>query len=297
MSISTQLSLQLIRRSFGAWVEDSAASMGAAIAYYTAFSIAPLLLIVITIAGIFFGREAAEGALLTELQGLVGQNGALAVQAILRGAQDPAGGAISLFAGVGTLVLGATSVFAELQNDLDRIWKAHPARSSGLWNFIHTRLLSFGIILGLGFLLAVSLVLSAAVAAMGSIFGSVLGNEEVLLQVINALVSFGITTVLFAMIYKLLPSAKVEWRDVWTGALVTSLLFSIGKFLISLYIGKAAISSSFGAAGAFVVLMVWIYYSAQIFLLGAEFTAQFARIHGSRSIRGRSPSGRGLVRR
>ena len=273
----------LAKRAANGWVDDKASSMGAAIAYYSILSLAPLLLIVITVAGLIFGEEAARGALFGELSELLGDNGAAAVQAILKSASGLSGGIVSIAVGVLTLFIGATTVFAELQSDLDRIWKVPAPKGGGAMRFVRTRLLSFGVIIGVGFLLIVSLVASAAIAAVGHIWDRWLIGAETLLQVLNFAVGFGVITALFALIYKLLPSVRIPWSDVWTGSAATSLLFAIGKFLIGLYLGKAAISSSFGAAGTLVVVIVWVYYSAQIFLFGAEFTYQYALTHGSRS--------------
>jgi membrane protein len=273
---------QLVKLSVNNWIDDGASSMGAALAYYTVFSLAPLLLMVIAVAGLFFGQEIAQGALMQEFDALIGSNGAQAIQAILKSAQNWEGGVISMVVSAITLFIGATTVFAELQRDLDLIWKAEKkAVPGGVWGFVRTRLLSFGLILGVGFLLIVSLALSAGIAALSTVWGDWLKNLETLLQIVNFAVSFAVITALFALIYKVLPNARIGWGDVWMGATVTSLLFSLGKFAIGLYIGKSAISSSFGAAGAFVVLIAWIYYSAQIFLLGAEFTYVYTCTRGS----------------
>ena len=270
----------LVRETAVAWSEDYAPSMGAALSYYSLFSIAPLLLIVIGIAGAAFGEEAARGAIFGQLQGLIGADSAKAVEAMLQAADKPKQGLVSTIIGVAILVLGAMTVFGELQNALDRIWRA-PARTqtSGLWNLLRTRLLSFGMILGVAFLLMVSLVLSAALAALGKWWGPAFG---VLAHGVDILVSFGLVTVVFALIYRFIPRVHVAWHDVWLGAAVTSLLFAIGKFLIGLYLGKASVASTFGAAGSLVVLMIWVYYSAQIFLFGAEFTWVYAHRLGSR---------------
>lgn len=276
----TRRYLTLLKRTASAWSEDYAPSMGAALSYYSLFSIAPLLLIVIAIAGFAFGDEAARGAIFGQLQGLMGADSAMAVQAMLEAANRPKQGLISAIIGVAVLLVGATTVFGELQNDLDRIWRA-PARAqaSGLWNLLRTRLLSFGMILGLAFLLMVSLVLSAALAALGKWWGPAFG---VLAHTVDVLLSFALVTVVFALIYRFIPRVQVAWHDVWLGAAVTSLLFAVGKFLIGLYLGQASIASTFGAAGSLVVLMVWVYYSAQIFLFGAEFTWVYAHELGSR---------------
>jgi membrane protein len=274
----------LIKASVSAWSEDYAPSMGAAIAYYTLFSIAPLLVIVIAIAGVLFGAEAAQNEIVAQLQGLIGQEGATAVQGLLKSTSKPTQGVISTILGVVTLVIGATSVFGELQSALDRIWEVPAAKQrNGIWSLLRQRLLSFGMVLVLGLLLLVSLVLSAALAALGKWWAGFFSEWEMLLQVVNFIVSFAIITGLFAAIYKLMPRADIAWYDVWIGAIVTALLFTVGKSLIGLYLGKSAVTSGFGAAGSLVVLLIWVYYSAQIFLLGAEFTWVYAHAGGSRS--------------
>jgi membrane protein len=280
----------LIKMSVVSWKKDYAASMGGALAYYTLFSIAPVLIIVIAVAGFFLGPEAARGEIVTQLRGLLGDEGATAVQGLLESASQPEEGLIATVTGLVLLLVGATTVFAELQTDLNRIWRAPAPRSvSGIWALLRARLLSFSMVLVLAFLLLVSLVVSAALAALGKWWGGWLEGWAVLLEVLNFLVSLATTTALFAMIYKLLPQADIAWRDVWVGAVVTALLFAIGKFLIGLYIGRSGIASGFGAAGSFVVLLVWVYYSTQIFLLGAEFTWVYAHERGSR--RGRKRPG------
>jgi len=260
---------QFARQAVNGWLDDRAASMGAALAYYTAFSLAPLLIIAIAIAGLFFGRDAAQEALLAQLQGLLGEAGGAAVEDILKSTSDFGSGTVELIVGVGALLLGATTAFVELQDDLDRIWKAEPRAGSGIVNLVRSRLLSFGMVLFVGFLLTVSLAVSAAVSALGR---AMFAEMEIVLQAITFLLSFAIVTALFAMIYKVLPNVKIDWENVWLGAAITALLFEVGKFLIGLYIGKSSVVASFGAAGPFVVVMLWIYYSTQIFLLGAEFT-------------------------
>jgi membrane protein len=282
----------LIKTSFVSWRQDYAASMGAALAYYTLFSIAPVLIIVIAVAGFFLGPEAARGEIVAQLQGLLGDDGAAAVQGLLESASQPEEGLLATLSGIVLLVIGATTVFAELQSDLDRIWRAPAVKKvGGLFALLRARLLSFGMILAIAFLLLVSLVISAALAALGRWWGGWFGSWALLLEALNFVVSFTITTGLFAIIYKFLPRADITWRDVWVGAAVTALLFAIGKFLIGLYIGRSGISSGFGAAGSFVVLLVWVYYSTQIFLLGAEFTWVYAHEQGSRrgQLRPRAP--------
>jgi membrane protein len=273
---------QLVKGAGEAWIDDYAPSMGAALAYYTVFSLAPLLLMVISIAGLVFGQEAARGEIFGQLAGLMGADTAKAIEGVLASLNKPAHGITGTTLGVALLLIGATSVFGELQDALDRIWRAPVReRSAGWWNLLRTRLLSFGMILGVAFLLMVSLVLGAVISALGKWWGGVFGDWEVLAQVVNLLVGFLLTTVVFAMIYKLMPRVQVRWQDVLLGALVTSVLFTAGKFLIGLYIGKSGIASGYGAAGSLIVVFVWVYYSAQIFLVGAEFTWVYARVFGS----------------
>ena len=282
--LTPQALVQIIKESASAWVEDRAASMGAALAFYSAFSLAPLLIIAIAIAGLAFGEEAARGAITSQLSGLMGTQGASAVQTMLTASKNqPEHGILASIIAVFTLWLGATSVFVELQDDLDRIWRAKPSLDSGVINFIRTRLLSFGMILGIGFLLLVSLIVSSLLAAFTESWGHFLPSTTFLLYLINFIISFVVTTVLFAMIYKLLPNVEIDWHDVWIGSAVTALLFNIGRAAIGLYLGQSATASTYGAAGAFVVLLLWLYYSAQIFLLGAEFTWIYANRFGSRA--------------
>jgi len=265
------------------WMDDYAQSMGAALAFYTMFSIAPLLLIVISIAGAVFGEDAARGEIFEQLDELLGSHGAAAVQGLLDSAVKTTGSVLATVFGSALLFIGATSVFAELQDALDRIWRA-PQRGgpSGLWRFVRARLLSFGMILGIGFLLIVSLALSAALSAFGHWWDpqhrgwiSVANAIEIGLSVVSL-------TVVFAMIYKTMPRARVDWRDVWVGAAVTSMLFLAGKLLIGVYIGRSGVSTAFGAAASLVVVLLWVYYSAQIFLFGAEFTWAYCHKFGSR---------------
>jgi len=273
---------ELVRKAVSAWIDDGAQSMGAALAYYTVFSIAPLLIIVIAVAGFVFDREAVQGEIAAQLQSLIGSDGAIAVQGLVKSASEPAHGIIATLTSIVLLIVGSTSVFAELQSSLDRIWRVPATKVSGVWNLLRARLLSFAMILALGFMLLVSLVVSATVAAFGARWGNMVGGQEMLLQISNIVISLGLSTGLFAMIYKVMPRAKIAWRDVWIGAFVTAVLFEIGKFLVGLYLGKSGVASGFGAAGSLVVLLIWVYYSAQIFLLGAEFTWVNAQEHASR---------------
>ncbi len=273
---------RLVRSAVSAWVDDYAASMGAALAFYTLFSIAPLLLIVISVAGLVFGQDAARGEIFAQLSGMLGDDSAKAVESMLQGLNRPEAGIISTIVGVALLVVGATTVFAELQDAMDRIWRAPTRPKGGLWALIRARLLSLGMVMGIGFLLMVSLVLSAGLSALGKWWGPWLGEQAFLAQAINLVISFALVTAMFAMIYKVIPRVKIAWRDVWVGAALTALLFTVGKFLIGLYIGRSGVASPFGAAGSLVVLLLWVYYSAQIFLLGAEFTWVYSHQHASR---------------
>src|SRR5687768_11796359 len=279
---------RLFKMAVTAWSNDYAPSMGAALSYYTLFSIAPLLLIVIAVAGWFFGDNAARGEITSGLQGLMGEEGAKAVEDMVANASQPKEGIIATVVGVFVLILGATTVFGELQNSLDRIWRAPAREAGGVWKLLRSRLLSLGMILGIAFLLMVSLVLDTVLQSLSKMWGT--DGWQVLAQALNFVVGFALTTTVFALIYKLMPRAKIEWHDVWVGAAVTAVLFTVGKFLISLYIGRSAVASSFGAAGSLVVVMIWVYYSAQIFLLGAEFTWVYAHSHGSRRGKPRQPT-------
>jgi membrane protein len=273
----------LTKQSMSSWSEDYAPSMGAALSYYTLFSIAPLLIIVIAVAGIFFGADAVSGVIFAQLQSLMGEEAAEAIQDMLATSSDAKTGGIATIISVVGLAIGATTVFNELQSDLDRIWRAPVReRSSGIWTLLRTRLLSFGMILAVAFLLTVSLVTSAALATLGKWWDAWFGAWESLAYALDIVINLGLLTLIFALIYKMIPRVHVAWRDVWVGAGVTSALFVLGKFLIGLYIGKSDMTSSFGAAGSMVLVMVWVYWSAQIFLFGAEFTWVYANLYGSR---------------
>ena len=271
----------LARETLKSWSDDYASSMGAALAYYTMFSIAPLLLIVISVAGLFFGEQAARGEILDQLEGLMGADGAHAVQSLLTSVNQPKAGILATLFGLGALVVGATTVIGELQNSLDRIWRA-PRREehTGIFKWFRTRLVSLGMIMGIGFLLMVSLVASALLATVQRWFGRYV-DLGAAASLFDFALSFCFITVAFAMIYKLMPRVRVEWRDVGIGSVVTSLLFTVGKMAIGVYIGRSAVASTFGAAASLVAMVVWVYWSAQIFLLGAEFTWVYARRCGS----------------
>jgi len=272
---------RLLRDASSAWVDDYASSMGAALAYYTVFSIAPLLLIVISVAGLVFGEQAARGEIMGQLSSLLGKDNAGAVESVLQGLNRPKAGLLATLVGLGVLLVGATTVFAELQSAMNRIWRTPAPVARGLWQVVRSRLLSVGMVLGIGFLLMVSLVVSAGLAALGRWWGPWFEQVAMLGEAINLVVSLALMAVLFAMIYKWMPRVKLAWRDVWIGAALTALLFTVGKTLIGVYIGRSGVASPFGAAASLVVLLLWVYYSAQIFLLGAEITWVFAGRHGS----------------
>jgi membrane protein len=263
------------------WVNDRASRKGAALAFYTVFSLAPILILSIAIAGLFFGKEAARGEIFSQVKDLLGTDAAAAIQAMIQSASQPGAGVIATVIGLITLCIGATTALAELKDGLDQIWNAPPERTSGFWSFVRKRVLSVGLILSLGFLLLVSLVFSALVTALARSWGPA-DATGIVLQAVNFLFSFALVTLLFAMIYKILPSVHIAWKDVAIGSIITAALFSVGKALIGLYLGNSGVASSYGAAGSVILVLVWVYYSAQIFLLGAEFTKVYAHRYGSR---------------
>ncbi len=271
----------LVKESAQEWQKDGALDLGAALAYYAIFSLAPLLLVVIGVAGLVWGREAVQGQLVSQLRGLVGEQGGQAIQTMIANAGKHSSGVLATIVGVVTILFGATGVFVQLQTSLDRIWNVEPKPGGGIWGFIKTRILSFGMVLGIGFLLLISLVATTAVSAVGAWATGLLPAAKVLLEGATFLVSFALITLLFAMIFKVLPDARIDWRDVWIGAAVTALLFTIGKFLIGLYLAKSSVASAYGAAGSLVIVLLWIYYSSQILFLGAEFTQVYASHNGT----------------
>ena len=279
--MQTKRIFRLVKETFKEWQEDNVPLLAAALAYYTLFSLAPLLIIAIAIAGAFFGEAAAQRDIAGQIQGMVGKDGAEAIQAMIQNAHKPsAGGAIATIFGVVTLILGASGVFGQLQTALNTIWEVKPKPGRGLKSFLKSRFLSFAMVIVIGFLLLVSLVLSAILAGISSFFGTFLPALTALGVVLNFALSFGVTTVLFAAIYKFLPDVKVPWSNLWVGAAVTSLLFSIGRFLIGLYLGNSAVGSTYGAAGSLIVILIWVFYSAQILLIGAEFTQVYSKYRG-----------------
>jgi membrane protein len=279
----------LLKLTYQGWKEDKASRLSAALAYYTIFSLAPMLLIIIAVTGFFFGqRDIVQSQVLNQIEGLVGAEGREFVSGLLTSASNPAKGIFATIVGIITLLFGALGVFNELHNALNTIWEVKEEETKGflesIKKVIFSRLLSFSMLLGIGFLLLVSLVISAALSAVQETVGNAIPVSEILLQIVNLVISVGVITVLFALIFKFLPDAEIAWRDVWLGAFVTALLFSLGKFLIGLYLGNSAIASSFGAAGSLVLLLLWIYYSAQILLFGAEFTQVYANQFGSKIV-------------
>jgi membrane protein len=273
----------VLKDTVSEWIRHNASSLGAALSFYTLFSIAPILVIAMAVAGSIFGPHVAEARVLEQMRGLLGEAGAAAMQSLLSSAHQSGLKGVAAATGVVTLLVGATSVFGELQNTLDHIWKSPQKDSVAWWRILRSRILSVGLILGVGFLLMVSLLISAALAALGAWFGTFMVQWSVVLPAVDLVLSLGLTTVLFAMIYKYVPREDIAWGDVWIGGLVTACLFSAGKLLIGLYLGRSSLSSAYGAAGSIMVLLLWIYYSAQIFLLGAEFTHVFTYALGSRS--------------
>ena len=272
----------IAKRAALAWWYDNVSRLGASLSYYTLFSLAPMLVIAIAIAGFVFGAEAARGEIVSQIQGLVGREGARAVQAMLQGAAKRSSGIVATIVGLVTLVVGATGVFLELQTALNGIWRVKPKPSAGIMDVLRQRLISFGLVVGVGFLLLVSLLVSAALAALGKFLGSYMPGYAVLGQALNVLLSLAVITLLFAMIYKVLPDVELAWRDVWVGGLVTAGLFSIGKLVIGLYLGTSSTTSTYGAAASVIVLLLWVYYSSQIVLLGAEFTRAYVDRCGRR---------------
>lgn len=280
----------LLEATCSEWSKDKVPRMGAALAYYTIFSLAPLLIIATAIAGLAFGAQAAQGHITGRIQGLIGRDGASAVQAMIQLAHKPAHSTIASMIGVLALLLGASWVFSEMQDALNSIWHVNPDAKgglckSGVWKLVKARLLSCGMVLGIGFLLLVSLLLSAVLATLAKYLGSVLPIPTAVLQSVDFLFSVLSITVLFAIIFKLLPNVEITWNDVWVGATLTSLLFTVGKFFIGFYIGKSVSASAYGAAGSLVILVAWIYYSALLLYFGAEFTRIYATKLGSQSKR------------
>ena len=279
--LKPKATFDLLKATYSEWTKDKAPRMGAALAYYTIFSLAPLLVIAIAIAGIAFGVKAAQGEITGQIEGLIGADGAKAVQTMIQSAHKPAHSAIASAIGVLALLVGASGVFSEMQDALNGIWHVSLDDKSSVWNFAKARFLTFGMVLGIGFLLLVSLLLSAVLAAIAKYVAGILPVPAIFLHCVDFLFSLLFITVLFAMIFKLLPNVKIAWGDVWVGAALTSVLFTVGKFLIGFYIGKSVSASAYGAAGSLVIVVAWIYYSALLLYFGAEFTRVYAQKLGS----------------
>jgi membrane protein len=275
----------MFKETISEWVDDRVPRLGASLAFYTLLSLAPLLVVVVAVAALVYGQDAARGQLVWQIQGLVGPEGARAIQGLVQGAYKPGTGLIATLLGVLTLAFGASSVVVELRDALNTISHVplDPGNTglSSIFGLVKERFYSFAMILGIGFLLLVSLVLNAWIAAMGKFFASALPTPESLLHVATFVISFLVITFLFAAIYKMLPDVRLQWSDVAVGASVTSLLFTLGKQLIGLYLGKTTFGSTYGAAGSLVIVLVWVYYSAQLFFLGAEFTKVYTKTFGS----------------
>ena len=280
--------LGLLKQSFKGWNEDNCLSMGAALAFYSLLSLAPLLILLITVAGLVIGRDQAQDLLLTEASGLLGETGSEAIKVVLQNPDSQEEGILQTVISAFMLLLGATTVFGELQDDLNRIWKCEAPKAAGIWGQVKKRLLSFGLIVSLGFLLLLSLAVSAAVAYVGANwFG---GAGEALAHVLEFAGSLLLTTLVFAAVFKILPARRIPWGDVLLGSLITALLFGVGKLLIGMYIGKNETVTTFGAAGTLIVVILWVYYTSQIFFFGAEFTRAYSMSHGSRRVEGAANS-------
>lgn len=270
----------IAKETLNDWLDDDASRLAASLAFYTLLSLAPVIVISVAVAGLAFGPEAARGQIAGELGAIVGTDAAKGVETVVANAKSPASGSLATLVGIVTLFVGASGVFGELQSALNTIWEVKTKPGRGVWGAIKDRFFSFTMVLGVAFLLLVSLVLSAMLSAVGRSFTGLLPGGEAVWQAVNFVFSLAMVTGLFALIYKVVPDAEIRWSDVWPGAAVTALLFTVGKSLLGIYLGKASVGSAYGAAGSIVVLVVWVYYSAQILFLGAEFTQVYARHRG-----------------
>jgi membrane protein len=273
----------LIRDTYNDWSENNATRLAAALAYYSILSLAPLLVVAVTVAGFVFGDDAARGQISAELEKFFGPQASKGIETVLTHAREPEAGLIGSTVGVAVLLFGASGVFAELQSALDTIWRVEPKPGRGVWGILKDRFFSFTMVLGVAFLLLVSLVLSAALSAVGNFFSELLPGGELIWQATNFVVSLATITLLFALIFKVIPDVKIGWRDVWPGALFTAVLFTIGKFALGFYLGRASVASAYGAAGSLIVFVIWVYYAAQILFMGAEFT-QIYTLHRGKSV-------------
>ncbi len=272
----------LIKDTFSAWGEDKAAQLAAALSYYAIFSLAPLLIVLIAIAGIFLGNQAAQNQIVIHIQGAIGKNGAEFIQNMIKNARNTNAGIVATVIGIITLLLGATGLFGQLQNTMNEIWDVPEREGGGIMGMVKQRFMAFVMILGIGLIFLLTLGANAAVLAISKFASGLFPGISILWQIVNIVVSFAIITLVFALVFKVVPDVEIHWHDVWLGAFVTALLFSLGKYLIGLYLSNASVGSTYGAAGSLVVLLLWIYYSAQIFFFGAEFTQVYANRYGSK---------------
>lgn len=276
--------IDLVKETFSEWMEDKASRLAAALAYYTIFSMAPLVIIILVILGLFFQSDVAEGYLVDQVTTMVGSDGGEVFQQIAQNASRPSATTGAAIIGIATLLFGASGVFGQLQDSLNTVWGVAPKPGQGVWGIIKSRFLSFTMVLGVGFLLLVSLVVSAVLSAMSEFISGYFDEYVIMGQILNIVISFGFITLLFTLMFKVLPDVDVAWGDVWIGAVVTAFLFTLGKYVLGWYLGQQTFGSTYGAAGSILILLLWVYYSAQILLLGAEFTQVYARRFGSRII-------------
>ncbi len=282
--MSARFFFKLIKEAFQEYQADKVSTLAASLAYYTVFSLAPLLIIAIAIAGAIFGEEAARGEIVGQIQGLVGNEGAKIIETAIENANRPDVSSVASIFSIIVLLFGASGVFAQLQEALNSVWEVTAKPKQGIMGFVRKRILSFSAVLGIGFLLLVSLIVSAGLSALNHYVSGLIPGLDIFWQLLNFIISFGIVTLLFALIYKFLPDVKIQWKDVWTGAIITSLLFGIGKFILGVYLGRGTFGSTYGAAGSLVILLAWVYYSAQILLFGAELTEVYSRRLGSQIV-------------
>lgn len=280
----------ILKSTYAQWSSDKASELAAALAFYTALSIAPLLVLIIAVVGFFLGQEAAQGQLVGQLRSLMGPEAAQFTEEAIANANKPGAGGIASLISIAVLLWGSTNVFAQLQNSLNTIWNVEPKPGQGLMATLRHRLLSFGMVLGIGFLLLVSLAFSTVLSAISGSFNNLLPGFDWLWQILNYVISFGVMTLLFALIFKVLPDVHVAWKDIWLGAAITSVLFIIGQFALSLYLGNQG--SAYGVAGSLMVFLLWVYYSAQILFFGAEFIQVYATRYGA----GFEPSSKAVLK-
>ena len=276
---------ELLKGTFQEWKEDKVSRLAAALSYYTIFSLPGLLLIIVAVAGFFLGQESVREDLMSQAASVVGDQGAESIDTMLSNAGwDRDAGVVAIVIGIVTVIVAATGAFTQLQEAMNTVWEVAPAPGAGILQTLRKRVLSFSLILGIAFLLLVSLVISTALAGLGNFLEDMFPGAEWLVQILNAVISFAVITLLFALMYRYLPDAEIAWKDVFIGAALTTLLFTVGKFALGLYLGRSGATSAYGAAGSLVLILLWIYYSAQIFLFGAEFTQVYAQRHGSRVV-------------